>query len=279
MKQAARRCGKIEALDASFKSRADPVAEATARARKAWPTVVIDDEAWARAAAGKLGNGVDVAGLYLATACALGLPEAIACLERDVLPVARRALAARIDAARVDEILQRVRTRLLAPLDGGTPKIALYAGRGPLGGFVRTVAIRVLCDEENQGREVVRDDVLAAIPEAADVEAELCRLDQQHKFREAFRDALARLAPRERALLRLSVLDGLSIDEIAPMYDAHRATIARWLTTAREAIAADTRTLLAERLGLGPAELQSLLGRVLSRFDLSLSRMLREDPR
>ena len=254
------------------------MAEAAARGRAAWPNVVIDDEAWARAVAGKLGEGVDVAGLYLATGCALGLPDAVAAFERDVLPVAQRALAARVDVARADEILQRVRMRLLLPLDGGTPKIALYAGRGPLGGFVRTVAIRVLHDEQSQQREVVSDDVLAAIPEAADVEAELCRLDQQDKFREAFRDALARLAPRQRALLRLSVLDGLSVDEIAPMYDAHRSTVARWMAMTRETLAADTRALLGERLGFGPAELESLLGRVLSRFDLSLSRMLREKP-
>jgi RNA polymerase sigma-70 factor (ECF subfamily) len=259
---------------------------AAARGRAAWPGVVLDERVWLETltrvrdhADADKREQIDVAGLYLATACLERVPGAVEAFEREAIPVARRAVASRAGGARVDEILQRVRLRLLAPIDGGAPKLALYAGRGPLGGFVRTVAIRLLLDDDPLARATESDDVLAAIPEAADVEAQLCRLDQQQHFRDAFREALSALAPRDRALLRLSLLDGLSIDDIAPMYDAHRATVARWLSAARETLAARTREVLCERLRLAAPELESLLGRVLSHFELSLSRLLRDDPR
>jgi RNA polymerase sigma-70 factor (ECF subfamily) len=260
------------------------LAQATARGREAWPAIRIEEEAWLGHLAGRLREGapllaqleaIDAGGLYLAAACLRGVPAAIEAFEREVLPSAKRALAGRADAAVVDEILQRVRARLLTQLHGA-PRLAIYGGRGPIGGFVRTVAVHLLSDDEAAARPTEDDDALAALPEAADVEAGLCRLDQQAQFREAFREALATLSPRDRALLRLSLLDGLSIDDLAPMYGAHRATVARWLTAARELLAARTRQALATRLGLRPAELESLLGGVLSRFDLSLSRLMRE---
>ena len=37
-------------------------------------------------------------------------------------------------------------------------------------------------------------------------------LDQQQQFRQVFREAVQALTARERSLLRLSLLDGLSID-------------------------------------------------------------------
>lgn len=274
-----------EPLRAQLDPRAEAaLAQATARGREAWPAIPLDDDVWIAHLAARLRpdaplsaqlEAIDAGGLLLAAACLRGVPAALEAFENEVLPSARRAVAGRAGAALADEIIQRVRTRLLTELHGA-PKLALYAGRGPLGGFVRTVAVHLLSDDEGASRPTEDDDALAALPEAADVEAGLCRLDQQQQFREAFREALATLSPRDRALLRLSLLDGLSIDDLAPMYGAHRATVARWLTAARDLLAARTRQALATRLRLRPAELESLLGGVLSRFDLSLSRLMRE---
>ena len=79
---------------------------------------------------------------------------------------------------------------------------------------------------------------------------------------------------RERSLLRMSLIDGLSIDEIAPMYQVHRATVARWLEAARERLAAVTRSRLAQALKLEPDAVDSLLASVQNGFDLSLSQAL-----
>ncbi|WP_169796703.1 sigma-70 family RNA polymerase sigma factor [Chondromyces crocatus] len=257
--------------------------EAVARGRTAWPSVQLGDEAWLGHLGSRLREGsplvdqltaIDAGGLYLAAGCLRGVPAALAAFETDVLPSARRALSRRAEPALVDELLQQARARLLTELHG-PPRLALYAGRGPLGGFVRTVAMHLLADDTAAARPTEGDEVLAALPETADVEAGLCRLDQQQHFRAAFQEALTSLTPRERALIRLSLLDGLSIDAIAPMYGAHRATVARWLAAARDTLATRTRKALATRLGLGQTDLESLLGGVLSRFDLSLSRLMR----
>jgi RNA polymerase sigma-70 factor (ECF subfamily) len=280
------RAGLPEPLRSALDEQAEEaLARAAARGREAWPVVPLDDASFLGHLAGRLRadapliaqlEGIDAGGLYLAAACLRGVPAAIEAFERDILPSARRALEGRADAALTDEILQRARARLLTELHG-EPRVARYAGRGPLSGFVRTVAVHLLSDHEAAAKPVEDDDdALAALPEAADVEAGLCRLDQQEHFRAAFREALASLSPRDRALLRLSLLDGLSIDDLAPMYGAHRTTVARWLTAARDLLAARTRRTLAARLNLQPKELESLLGGVLSRFDLSLSRFLRE---
>ncbi|MDI1436574.1 sigma factor-like helix-turn-helix DNA-binding protein [Polyangium sorediatum] len=278
--------GLPEPLRGALDARAEAaLARAAARGREAWPTVPFEDELWLGHLARRLRedeplatqlDAIDAGGLYLAAACLRGVHAALEAFEREVLPSARRALSMRADEARVDEMLQRTRTRLLTELHG-PPKLALYAGRGPLGGFVRTVAVHLLANDEAAAKPIEDDDdALAALPEAADVEAGLCRLDQQQHFRAAFREALATLSSRDRALLRLSLLDGLSIDDIAPMYGAHRATVARWLGAARDLLATRTRQALASRLRLRPDDLESLLGGVLSRFDLSLSRLLRE---
>jgi DNA-directed RNA polymerase specialized sigma24 family protein len=44
----------------------------------------------------------------------------------------------------------------------------------------------------------------------------------------------AALSPRERALLKLNLVDGASIDELAPLSQVSRATVARWLAAGFE---------------------------------------------
>ena len=48
--------------------------------------------------------------------------------------------------------------------------------------------------------------------------------------------ALERLSPRERNVLRMHYGHALSIDAIGRVYGVHRATVARWLSTARESL-------------------------------------------
>ncbi len=147
------------------------LAQATARGREAWPAIRIEEEVWLGHLASRLREGaplaaqleaIDAGGLYLAAACLRGVPAAIEAFEREVLPSARRALAGRADAAVVDEILQRVRARLLTEIHGA-PRLAIYGGRGPIGGFVRTVAVHLLSDDEAAARPTEDDDALAGL--------------------------------------------------------------------------------------------------------------------
>lgn len=235
--------------------------------------VVLVEAAVSRAKA-RLGE-VDVEGLALAVGCLAGNREALAQLEAEVLPKVARTLGRRAPRDAVDEAMQVLRARLLAAEPGDVPKLALYSGRGPLGAFVRIAAMNVL---SNLRPQVVHesDEALGRLPDASDLESQLGRRDQQLKFREAFRAAVQTLSPRERSLLRLSLLDGLSIDDLAPMYGTHRATVARWLSGARERLASATREILRVDLGLEPDEVERLLSSAQGGFEVSLSRALRE---
>jgi RNA polymerase sigma-70 factor (ECF subfamily) len=94
------------------------------------------------------------------------------------------------------------------------------------------------------------------------------------EVRAAFRDAVARLSAEERAVLRSSTVDGLTIDQLGALYQVHRATAARWVSHARTSLLSELRSILAARLGIDRAACDSIVQLVQSRVDLSLERLL-----
>ncbi|MFP2932430.1 sigma factor-like helix-turn-helix DNA-binding protein [Pyxidicoccus sp. 3LG] len=88
------------------------------------------------------------------------------------------------------------------------------------------------------------------------------------------REVLAAMPERERALLRLHHLHGFTMDRLATLYGESRSSLQRQVAHARERLLKLTRTALAGRLRLEAPELESLLGLVRSRLDLSLNRLL-----
>jgi RNA polymerase sigma-70 factor (ECF subfamily) len=77
--------------------------------------------------------------------------------------------------------------------------------------------------------------------------------------------------------LRLHLLDHLSIDQIAAIYHVHRSTAARQIDSARTAVVESVRALLAARLEMETAELDSVLQLIASRVDVSLRSVFRRD--
>lgn len=187
-----------------------------------------------------------------------------ACLEREPAPVAEleagpirdaRARLAQLGFAghAIDEAIQRGRTKLI--VDGA---LAAYRGRGPLATFVGTTIVRLAIDEQRHGRRAVEvSDVLAA--PCVDPELEYMRKLYAEQLGQAARDAWTRLAPHERYILSLRISDGLSIEELAKVFDIHRASAARRAAAARASLIALTRTCLRERLAVGETTLDSIL--------------------
>ena len=70
------------------------------------------------------------------------------------------------------------------------------------------------------------------------------------------------------------VIEGLAAETIGRMYQAHRATVARWIARAQKEVMVATRRALERELGLGRAEVDSLIRVVQSRLDLSLGSFL-----
>jgi RNA polymerase sigma-70 factor, ECF subfamily len=252
------------------------------RARAAWPTVKVDPttfDAWIAARAPDTDpDTLPVSDLYLACACASGDPVAIAEFERTYLrEVDHAAARVRVGAAAADEARQIVRDLLFVGRSG-PPAIATYAGRGDLRGWTRVVAMRELLRlRERDSKEVPIGDeaLLDALSPANDPELELARERYRDEFARAFRDALANLPARDRALLRHVLIDGLTLDTIGGMYKVNKSTVSRWIASARQELLETTKENLGAALALSGDEVESVLRVVRSRLDLSVERLLR----
>jgi RNA polymerase sigma-70 factor (ECF subfamily) len=249
--------------------------------RAAWPTITVDRDKLA-AHVQRVGDEAAAkfpSDLYLVAGCLAGDSAALAAFDRDVLSTTRAAIGS-IDSSPsfIDEAFQRLRTVLLVG-DGTKPKMADWAARGPLRAWVGVAAARtalMMRRAQKRSREVPEDDWTSALAtiSTGDPELELLKRQYAEAFADALRDAVASLEPRLRAALRMSFVDGLSIDEIGAVYAVHRATAARWITKACEGVSAEARRLLAERLSLSGSELDRLTAMVQSQIDVSLSQLL-----
>jgi RNA polymerase sigma-70 factor (ECF subfamily) len=205
---------------------------------------------------------------------AVGDGTALARYERELVPVIEAQLRRRGMAAdAIADVQQIMRTRLLVG-DGDGPAVTRYEGRGTLKSWVLISAIReAVRVRQHAAREsAVDDDALIALADRANIETP--RVDKERyreAFRVAFRAALAQLTPRDRVLLRMHVIDGLTIDQIGALQGVHRATAARWMERARATVSRNVRRDLMKQLGVDPFEAEELLQWVQSRIDLSLS--------
>ena len=219
-----------------------------------------------------------VADLYLACACAAGDRRAHEELDRR-LRAAVPSAAARMRASNsfIEEVAQRLRQKLLVGGPDGTPKIQAYVARGPLSSWLRAAALR----EALNLLEGERDDspldgaALGRLPAGgADPELDLIRRRYAPQFKSALDESLRGLPAKERNLLRLYFVQGLTVEEIGRMEGTHKSTISRWLTKARAAVLADVRLRLGATLKLSPPELDSLIGALQSQLHVSLHRAL-----
>ncbi|TQF16478.1 sigma-70 family RNA polymerase sigma factor [Myxococcus llanfairpwllgwyngyllgogerychwyrndrobwllllantysiliogogogochensis] len=286
---AARRCAEVPGLETLLESW-------VSTGRHAWPDVVLPEEDFLRHVAQRLVPGqepadtlaaVPVSDLYLACACARGLPAAHAALERHFFPKVASAIS-RVRGGGVDakEVLQQLRQRLLVPAqDGAEPRIAEYQGGGPLAAWLRAAAVRMALNlQRAEGRRARAEEdgdgtMFERVGEAGrDIELDYLRRRHQQDFRDALSGALATLSARERTVLRLHVVDGVSLESIGVMYRAHKSTVSRWMSQARQTVLVGVRERLAERLQLSSGELHSLMHAVRSQLDMSLSGLLRGEP-
>jgi RNA polymerase sigma-70 factor (ECF subfamily) len=212
--------------------------------------------------------------VYLACACALGVPRALEAFDRVLSSSVARGVA-RIDPSRAfaDLVAQELRARLLL---GDPPKIAGYQGRAPLATWLKTAAVRAALNLGRGRAEQRHESVSSKIHDPDRPEVAFARTRYRAAFEEALRLALRDLPARDRELLCASVRDRASIDVLAETYGVGRSTAARWLAAARERLTASARRVLQEKLRLTPSELDSLAAEVRSDVDVSIVRLLEE---
>jgi RNA polymerase sigma-70 factor (ECF subfamily) len=220
--------------------------------------------------------------LYLC--CAALAKEETALRKLDAAISATRSAVARIhpDPAFIDEVLQLVRTRLILGNGEGeernAPRLLRYEGRGPLGAWLRTVAIGTALNHRRaEGLTAPAGDLAVADAQARSMGGELQLVRSQYRkdFEDAFHLSFAELTSRERNLLRMRFIDGLSAEQIARFYRVHRTSAARWLDAAREKLLGATRRALHHRLRLTDSELDSLLRAFQEDLELSIVSLLK----
>jgi len=263
------------------------LAEQLSEAETRWPGLSVDRRRfvahWAArlARADDLGAAVEqlhLPDLFLAFACAEGDSRALRDFGTLLGTIAGAVRSVDASPAFVDEILQRLRTRVLVPDEGRTPRILDYAGRGSLENWLRAGALRLALNarrDARRGPEQLPDaSLFEPVAPTADRTFELLRGKYAAEFGRALRQAFGSLESQERNVLRLHFMEGLSLNQIAAMYQVNKSTISRRMARARELLLARTRSALESALALPPAELDSLLEQLGPRLDVSLNSVL-----
>jgi RNA polymerase sigma-70 factor (ECF subfamily) len=227
--------------------------------------------------------------LYLGCACAHGVAGALERFEQlHGAEIARTAARFERPGLLADDLIQLLRAKLFtvpsasadpARATEGRPRIAMYTGQGFLQNWVRVTTTRTFidcCRCHPEAPEVpIRSELVAVLPEPkGDPELALLKREHVTHFKASFAEAVAALDSADRLLLKQHLVERLTIDQLGALYHLHRASAARRIAKARDALLVATRIALARRLGLPPERLASVLELVASRLEASIERLL-----
>jgi RNA polymerase sigma-70 factor (ECF subfamily) len=223
-------------------------------------------------------GGLMAADLYLA--CAAGHGDAAA-IEIVIGTLLRPSVAAACrpgdSPAFVDELTQVLRQKLLVAAEEAPAKILSFSGRAPLGAWIAVVVQRAVSSlrrsegtrERFERRAAVEAEMVERDPELGYIKAHYA-----DSFARAFETALTGLSDRERSLLRLHNLHGVTLEQLAVVYGVDDSTISRWLARARHALVEETGRHMRDAVGISASEFPSLARALTSQVDVSLNRWL-----
>jgi RNA polymerase sigma-70 factor (ECF subfamily) len=211
--------------------------------------------------------------LVLACACAEQQPGALLAFEREYLVhVPRWVARLNPDAALLDELLQSLRERLFVGDDRRAARIGEYAGKGPLGAWLRVLAVRLTIDLRRRAQVRAAASVdRAPIAVAASSEAAYVKARYLADLQAAINGAARTLSAQQRALLRAHFVEGATFDELAAAHGINPATVWRRIAAARDAVVEAVRRALQESGRVLPADFDSILRTVHSQLDFSFS--------
>lgn len=182
----------------------------------------------------------------------------------------------RLSADEAGELVQRLSVRIFVEDVG---RLGTYDGRGPIAAWLRAMLVHAALDEKRRERRrgPERGDSVLENVVTSGIDAELGAVRGRHasELSSAFRAALGALAPRERTILRLVYIDGLTAAQVGKIYGAHRVSVARWLGDIRRKVHAETLARMSSQLT--PSEGPSLIRLCWSSLDASVVRLLGEE--
>ncbi len=218
--------------------------------------------------------------ILLAWSCSIGDARAIKTFmqryQDDVVRAARRVKSTGLDP---EDLAQELARRIFGVQERQkAPKIAEYSGRGDLRAWVRIVVTRLALDATRVKRSTERpaeESAFRAIAASADA-PELAYFKRLYRaeIRGAIEEAARALSADDREALREHYVHDKSIDEVAEDKKIHRATAARRIQRAREALILAVKRVLDERHGLEGRELTSVMNLVRSQMNVTMERIL-----
>ncbi len=243
-----------------------------ARAKAAWPGIVVDGVCFIRYVASRLHAGgdaleqlgsLDAGGMYIACACVGHDGSAIERCVATLGPQVDRALAQMglAKPEREDVVATLQQLLFFGDEAGSEPILGSYTGRGSLQSWARSVGVKQAFSlRRREHRYALLDDELFDLPaDQTTPEMAYLRHFYLEEFRAAFQRAIRAIPKRERNLLKQHYLDGMSLDAVARVHRVHRATAARWLADARQSALDKTRQELTGAVHLSPSEVDSVL--------------------
>ena len=264
------------------------IAAGLGRARSVYPDFVVSAPAFVRFVAQRMPETGDPLALlatlhweelYLSFACLARSPKALAVLEKSYVAEAVAALRRLgLGESQQEDALQRARTKLLTGGADAQPKLSQYSGQGSLAGWIRVVVVRTALNAQRaERRHAPRDDDALAsriAGEGADPEIEVMRARYSETLAEAVAEAFRRLSSEQRNLLRMYVIDRLTVTELGRLHGVDPSTISRWLARIRGKLLEDARGHLLERFGMRPSECESVMRAIRTGLHVTVERLL-----
>ncbi|HKU38314.1 MAG TPA: sigma-70 family RNA polymerase sigma factor [Polyangiales bacterium] len=256
------------------------VGQAFGSASSRHPTVRVGEAAWlsyvrARELAELPADDELVDDLFVACGCTLGAAGALESFDARFHALIEQ-VARSFDPAPhfCDEVKQELRRTLFVSTSAAGPRIAQFAGRGPLASWVVTIAKRIaLRLKKGQAeRRYAREDALAQqLSPERDVEWAWLAGRYRDAIERALTLALRQLSTRDRMILRLHTVRGLTMGVIARMYGVSQPTVSRWMRDAREQVQRAVLAAVSDECHCEDHELESIVRLVQSQLELSVS--------
>jgi len=253
-----------------------------------WPGVVVAPDEIAGFLVERLTPDCDVlaelrrlhtSDLFLACGCARGDHGALAAFEQAFMPQVPQYLArGNAPADFIDDVKQQLRVHLFLAGDGRTGRISAYLGHGPLGAWLRMVALRLALDRDHAPGgppDAYRFEAQALAPAIHDPELAYLKHHSMALVSRAVAASLTAMSPRDATLLDLFFLREVSQSALARMYHVSSRTVRRWLDEIRQKVVTEARRHLVEDLALPTAQADSLMRLFSSQVDMSIVRFLR----
>jgi RNA polymerase sigma-70 factor (ECF subfamily) len=255
----------------------DKIEQAYAKAKTLWPDVATTLDEFREASARVGVHDFDACASDLFLSCAAGRGDAVAIQhidERFIATLTGRIRRLGASSDEIADVLQVVRERLFT---GSSPRIRTYNATVSLSQWIKVIAIRAAIDAHRREALLTKPPMMPAdsdVPDPHDMQTHVMKEEYRHEFEKAVRELLVRLETRDRIVLRLYILEHVSIDKIAGMYGVHRVTVTRWIWNAGEHLLAGLREHFRHRFGIELREFDSLARLVRSRLSLDLDRVL-----